>query len=179
MTVVEEPGVGACCALGVKYCLIGQAHGAQSHAKVESHVLVVLQECVVECGIVCPIATIGPVDRHDDNGIRIGAILANVVNPALNVCTEGLDVGAWERTLLLQDDMTPSLAANQHLGARITVLGNAVAFIPMGAERLAKQGVLGPGGVLAHSCCNGVEHCILVVVVDETVVEREHLDLLR
>ena len=48
----------------------------------------------------------------------------------------------------------------------------------MGLERLAQQGVLGPVGILAHSGCNAVEHVVLIIIINEAVVQREHLDLL-
>ena len=47
----------------------------------------------------------------------------------------------------------------------------------MCAQGLAKQCVLGPVGVLAHGSGNVVEHEVLVVVMYQAVVKRQHLDL--
>ena len=178
MTVVEEPGEGTLTALQVIDFLIGNAHGAQGHAQVKGNILIVLDEGSIEGSIVFPVTAVSPVHGHDDDGVGVGAILADVVHPALHVGTEGLDIGAGKRTLLLQNDVAPGLAAHKHLGTGVTVLGHAIAFLPMGQERFAQQGVLGPVGILAHGLGNAIEHGILVVIIDEAVVQRKHLDLL-
>ena len=178
MTVIKEPRQGASATLQVIDLLVGHAHGTQGHTQVEGHILIVLDKGRVEGSVVLPVTAVSPVDGHDDDGVGIGTVFADVVHPALHVGAEGLHIGAGQRTLLLQDDVAPGLAAHEHLGTGVTVLGHTVALIPMGLERLAQQGVLGPVGILAHSLGDSVEHVVLVIIINEAVVQREHLDLL-
>ena len=74
--------------------------------------------------------------------------------------------------------MAPGLTAHEHLSTGVTVLGHAVTLVPMGLERFAQQGVLGPMGILTHGQGNAIEHGILVIVVNEAVIQRQHLHLL-
>ena len=177
MTVIKEPCEGTSAAFQIIDLLIGDAHGTQGHAQVNGHILIDLNERCGNGGVILTVNTISPVDRYDDDGIGIGAILADVVHSALHVGTEGLDIGAGQRTLFLQDNVAPSLTTYEHLGTRVTILGHTITLFPVCQERLAEQSVLGPVGILAHSLSNTVEYGILVIIIDETVVQREYLNL--
>ena len=179
MAVVLEPGECAFGTLAVVYILIGDTHRTQGHAEVTCYIQIVVHKGLIEVGIVLPVSAVRPVDGQDDDGIRVGAVFADVVHPLLDIGTESLNIGAWQAALLLQDDVAPSLAAHQHLGTWSAVLGEAVALGPVGAQWLAQQCVFGPISIFAHGQRDGVEHGILVVVVDEAIVERQYTHLLR
>ena len=178
MTVILEPRSQRISTAIVEGLLVSHAYRTDGDTRLAGHAQIVVKKHLVEFREVSPVTTIGPVQGNDDDGIGVRTVFANVGYPLLDIGAESLDIGAGQTTLFLQDDVRPCLVANEHLSTGSAV-AQSVAFVPMGTQRLAQHGVFEPPGILAHGLCDVVEHGSLVVVVDETVVQGQHLHLFR
>ena len=138
MAVVEEPGGDTLAALVVVHLLVGHAYRTDGDTHLTCHVQVVIIEFLVEGGEVRPVTAVGPVHWHDDHGIGVRTVLADVFHPLFDIAAELLDIGARQTALLLEDDVRPCLCAYEHLRTRITVLGQSVTLVPVGFQRLTQ-----------------------------------------
>ena len=147
---------------------VSDSNGTESKVEIVCYRLVVGDERSV-VGLVIRVSAIRPVDRQDDLCVGIRAVGADIRNPGLHIAVESREVGAWQRRLLLEDNMCPRCSCYHRLGIRSQGI-----IVVVVSECLAEIGVLGPSCIFAHGIAHGVEHRVLVVVIDQAVVDREH-----
>ena len=138
MTIVEEPRSDTLAALVVEHLLVGYAYRTDGDTHLTGHVQVVIIEFLVEGGEVRPVAAVCPVHRHDNDGIGVRTVFADIIHPLFDIAAELLDIGTRQTALLLEDDVRPCLCAYEHLRTRITVFGQSVALVPVGFQRLTQ-----------------------------------------
>ena len=95
VTVVLEPRCDAVGTLVVVNHLISHANRTDGNTSLACHIHIVGIELIVIIGKVCPIATVSPVHRHNDNSIGVWTVFADVTYPLFYISTESFYVCTW------------------------------------------------------------------------------------
>ena len=133
-------------------------------------VAIVLEERGIE---LCErIGVVRPVHRQDNHSIRVRAVLPDILYPTYDALPPACEVRARLGSLLLKNDMCPSLGAHEHTCRRRASGSQAFAFLIMVIEGLAEISVGSPRGIFLHGLGDPVEHIVLplVLIVDKRVV---------
>ena len=104
MTIVLEPRGKALSTVVVEGLLVSHTNRTNGDTRLAGNTQIVVKECLVEIRKVCPVATIGPVEGYDDDGIGIRTVFADVGHPLLDIAAERLHIGARQTTLFLQNE---------------------------------------------------------------------------
>ena len=158
--------------------LVSHSYGAEYDAELLCDSTIVSQHLGIRSRE-SRIGGICPVDRQNNDCIRVGAIFTNILHPCFHAAAETAEVGARFGSLLLENNMRPCLCADEHTCRGRTCIGQSLTLIVVVLERLTEIGMGSPRGVLALGGCHLVEHIVLplVLVVDKRVVHRQYLDL--
>ena len=100
---------------------VGRADGGEHHAKLLCHLSVVVDDEVDGLGVGVETGGQHPVDRQDDDCMRIGAVVTDEVHPFAHALAEVFVLYSWTIRLLLQDDVGPGLQLDHRFGRGLSL----------------------------------------------------------